>query len=213
MSVQRAANRTAASLYPFLEEDPTLAPPSVSADEIRQGMIEKIREIIQLRRTVEERDGTMLARCAREMAERFGAGGRLFTFGNGGSATDARTFAELFAPRRPAVALTSDIAVITALANDVDFDVVFSRQVAAWARPADMAAGLSTSGNSENIVSAFATARRAGLLTVGFAGYDGGAMARSADIDFLFVTPSTSVHRIQEAQTTTYHVLWELIAR
>jgi D-sedoheptulose 7-phosphate isomerase len=110
----------------------------------------------------------------------------------------------------PAFGLTNDIAVITALANDVGFEVVFSRQIAAAGRRHDIAVGLSTSGNSANLLRAFEEASRRGLLTIGIAGYDGGWMAECDGIDYLFVVPSASVHRIQEAQTTIYHALWEL---
>jgi D-sedoheptulose 7-phosphate isomerase len=87
---------------------------------------------------------------------------------------------------------------------------VFSRQIAAFGRRDDIAVGLSTSGNSANLLRAFDEAGRRGLLTVGIAGYDGGKMAELDTIDHLFVVPSASVHRIQEAQTTLYHALWEL---
>jgi D-sedoheptulose 7-phosphate isomerase len=87
---------------------------------------------------------------------------------------------------------------------------VFARQLAAFGRPGDIAVGLSTSGNSDNLVRAFEEASRRGLLTIGLAGYQGGRMAELDTIDYLFVVPSASVHRIQEAQTTVYHVLWEL---
>jgi D-sedoheptulose 7-phosphate isomerase len=112
------------------------------------------------------------------------------------------------------VSLTDDIATLTALANDVGFELVFARQLAAAARPSDVALGLSTSGGSANVLRGFAAARERGLLTIGLAGYSGGPMAEAAargEIDHLFVMPSASVHRIQEAQTTTYHVLWELV--
>jgi D-sedoheptulose 7-phosphate isomerase len=99
---------------------------------------------------------------------------------------------------------------LTALANDVSYDVVFARQVAAWGRPGDIAVGLSTSGGSANVLRAFEEAHRRRMITVGLAGYDGGKMAESGDIAYLFTVPSSSVHRIQEAQTTTYHALWEL---
>ncbi len=143
-------------------------------------------------------------------------GGRLFAFGNGGSSTDAQAVATTFLHPRPggrplpALSLTDDVAVVTALANDVGFDVVFARQLAAFGRPGDIAVGLSTSGNSDNLVRAFEEASRRGLLTIGLAGYQGGKMAELDTIDYLFVVPSSSVHRIQEAQTTVYHVLWEL---
>ncbi|GAB3874384.1 hypothetical protein GCM10029964_016260 [Kibdelosporangium lantanae] len=106
--------------------------------------------------------------------------------------------------------MTNDIAVITALCNDIGFEVVFARQIAAFGRSHDIAVGLSTSGNSVNLLRAFDEANRLGMLTVGIAGYDGGKMAELDSIDYLFVVPSPSVHRIQEAQTTLYHLLWEL---
>jgi D-sedoheptulose 7-phosphate isomerase len=100
--------------------------------------------------------------------------------------------------------------VLTALANDVGVDVIFARQLAALGGAADIAVGLSTSGNSENLLRVFDEAARRGLLTIGIAGDQGGKMAELDSIDYLFVAPSASVHRIQEAQTTVYHVLWEL---
>ena len=144
------------------------------------------------------------------------AGGRLYTFGNGGSSSDAQAIAQLFCTPShgrplPAISLTSDIAAVTALANDVAFEVIFTRQIAAFANETDVALGLSTSGGSANVVRGLETAHEHGLLTVGLAGTTGGAMAESAGIDHLFVVPSDSVHRIQEAQTTIYDVLWELV--
>jgi D-sedoheptulose 7-phosphate isomerase len=210
------------SLYPFLysdesenrngELDAVLA-------EVARSTTEKVAEIDRLRSTVVAADAARLASCAADMASRFAAGGRLFSFGNGGSSTDARSVASRFlapgpgARALPAIALPEDIATLTALANDVSFDVVFARPLAAAARPVDIALGLSTSGGSRNVLRAFAEAHRRGALTVGLAGYAGGAMAEAAErgeIAHLFVMPSESVHRIQEAQTTTYHVLWEL---
>ena len=100
--------------------------------------------------------------------------------------------------------------MVTALCNDVGVEVVFARQLAAFGGRNDIAVGLSTSGNSANLVRAFDEASRRGMLTIGLAGYDGGTMAELDSIDYLFVVPSSSVHRIQEAQTTIYQVLWEL---
>jgi D-sedoheptulose 7-phosphate isomerase len=201
------------SLYPFLsarssDVDALLAQAALSTRE-------KVRDAIALREEVFGADGGRLTDCAQAMARRFADGGRLLAFGNGGSSTDAQDLASLFVsppsgPPLPAFGLTNDIAVITALSNDVGFDVVFSRQIATFGRKGDIAVGLSTSGSSANLVPAFAEARRRGLLTVGFAGGDGGLMASCGEIDHLFVVPSQSVHRIQEAQTTLYHVLWEL---
>lgn len=201
------------ALYPFLSPRP--AHPGELAAQVRASTVAKTIEIVELRRSLERVHGAGLLACAVAMAERFARGGRLFTFGNGGSSSDAQAVAQLFcAPARgrplPALALTNDTAAITALANDVGFEVVFARQVAAFARPEDIALALSTSGGSANVLRGLAEAHGRGLLTVGFAGYDGGAMATAAGLDHLFVVPSSSVHRIQEAQTTLYDVLWEL---
>lgn len=209
------------SLYPFLyaEDGPG---PSALADVLAQvanSTRAKVTEIDRVRADLDAEQAERIAACATAMALRFAAGGRLFTFGNGGSSTDAEALAGQFlrpAGGRlglPARALTGDVATLTALANDVSFDVVFARPLAAAARSVDIAVGLSTSGGSRNVLRAFTEARRIGMLTVGLAGSSGGAMAEAAvlgEIDHLFVMPSDSVHRIQEAQTTTYHVLWEL---
>jgi D-sedoheptulose 7-phosphate isomerase len=202
------------SLYPFLysggaDLDDVL-------DQVRRSTVDKAAEIVELRRLTVQREGARLADCARAMARAFAGGGRLFAMGNGGSSTDAQAVATTFLHPRPgsrplpALALTDDVAVVTALANDVGFEVVFARQLAAFGRPGDIAVGLSTSGNSDNLVRGFEEASRRGLLTIGLAGYEGGKMAELDTIDHLFVVPSSSVHRIQEAQTTVYHVLWEL---
>jgi D-sedoheptulose 7-phosphate isomerase len=194
------------ALYPFLDQG--------AAD--LGAVLEKAREVVALRQAVLERDGARLATCAAALAASFRAGGRLYAFGNGGSSTDAHAVAGLFLtpgghwPGLPAVALTSDVALLTALANDVGFEVVFARQLAAVAARGDIAVGLSTSGGSANVLRGFEQAKRQGMVTVGLAGYDGGRMAEAGTVDHLFVVPSASVHRIQEAQTTVYHVLWEL---
>ena len=202
------------SLYPFLYSGSTDL--SAVLDEVRRSTVAKAEEIIELRRVVAERDGERLTACARDAAARFAAGGRLLAFGNGGSATDAQQLATLFmnpggdASPLPALGLANDTSVVTALCNDIGVDVVFARQIAAFGRRTDIAIGLSTSGNSDNLLRAFDEASRRGMLTIGIAGYEGGKMAELDSIDYLFVAPSSSVHRIQEAQTTIYHTLWEL---
>lgn len=207
------------SLYPFLYPGTSTTGPARLAavlEQVRRSTVAKAEEITQLRRLVSARDSARLMSCARDAAARFAAGGRLLAFGNGGSATDAQQLATLFlnpggeARPLPALGLASDTSVVTALCNDIGVEVVFARQIAAFGRPGDIAVGLSTSGNSENLLRAFDEASRRGMLTIGLAGYDGGKMAELDSIDYLFVVPSSSVHRIQEAQTTTYQVLWEL---
>jgi D-sedoheptulose 7-phosphate isomerase len=202
------------SLYPFLYAGTTDA--AAVMDQVRASTVAKIAEIAELRQIVAQRDAGRLAECAAEAAARFTAGGRLFAFGNGGSATDAQQLATMFLnpagnwPPLPAFGLANDTSVLTALANDIGVEVVFARQLAAFGTSKDVAVGLSTSGNSANLVRAFDEASRRGMLTVGLAGYEGGRMAELDSIDYLFVAPSSSIHRIQEAQTTIYHVLWEL---
>lgn len=205
-------------LYPFLSSGgPGL---DVVMDDVRRSTAEKANDIVRLRETVLEDHGDDLAACAARMADAFRAGGRLFTFGNGGSSTDAQDVAALFlnpggsagraARPLPALALTTDVAVVTALSNDIGFEVVFARQLAAFGRPGDIALALSTSGNSDNLIAAIREGGRRGMLTVGLAGYTGGQMAEEPALNHLFVVPSSSVHRVQEAQTTIYHALWEL---
>jgi D-sedoheptulose 7-phosphate isomerase len=111
----------------------------------------------------------------------------------------------------PAIALTNDVAVVTAVGNDVGFEHVFARQVIALGEPGDVALGISTSGNSPSVVAALGEARRRGLLTVALAGYDGGAMARAGVADFCFVARLEYVPRIQEGQATVWHALLELV--
>jgi len=205
---------TVESLYPFLYAGKT----DVSAvlEQARQSTVAKAHEILELRQAVLGRDGPALVSCARAAAARFAAGGRLLVFGNGGSATDAQQLATLFlhpggaARPLPALGLASDPSVLTALCNDIGVDVVFARQIAALGSKLDIVVGLSTSGNSDNLLRAFDEASRRGMLTIGIAGYEGGKMAELDSIDYLFVAPSASVHRIQEAQTTIYHAFWEL---
>ncbi|HEY6315624.1 MAG TPA: SIS domain-containing protein [Streptosporangiaceae bacterium] len=202
------------ALYPFLYADKTDL--SAVLDQVRASTVAKAGEIGELRRVIGDRDGARLERCAGQAAARFAAGGRLFAFGNGGSATDAQQLATLFlnpgpgARPLPAFGLANDTSVVTALCNDIGVEVVFARQLAAFGGRDDVAVGLSTSGNSANLLRAFDEASRRGMLTIGLAGYDGGKMAELDSIDYLFVAPSASVHRIQEAQTTIYQVLWEL---
>lgn len=206
------------SLYPFMHTGAT--DPATLLAEVARSTREKIIEIGALREQVLAQHGALLARCATATAHRFARGGRLLVFGNGGSSTDAAAVAALHVDPGagwrplPALALAADVATLTALANDIGFDVVFARPIAAAGRREDIAMGLSTSGGSANVLRGLEAAHTRGLLTVGLAGYSGGAMAEAAEngqIDYLFVMPSTSVHRIQEAQTTVYHVLWELV--
>jgi D-sedoheptulose 7-phosphate isomerase len=176
----------------------------------------KARESARALEEFFEAEADRIDALARAMAGRFAAGARLYAMGNGGSATDAQHVAvEFFHPivekRRPlpAVALTADPALLTAISNDRDFAKVFSDQLRVLARPGDMALALSTSGQSPNLVQALETARELGLVTIAFAGKDGGRVIDLADHGF--VVPSFSIHRIQETHVALYHIVWDLV--
>ena len=201
-------------LYPFIEGDERDS--SVLLADLSRSAQEKVSESLSLRAATLERWRGELATAAAKAAHRLRHGGRVFTFGNGGSATDADATAALFrTPPRgrplPALSLDDDQAVLTALSNDVGFDLVFSRQLIAHGRAGDVAIGFSTSGGSGNVLRAFEEARRRDMLTIGFSGYAGGAMAQCPDVDHCFVVPSDSVHRIQEAQSALMFELWFVV--
>jgi len=200
-------------LYPFIDggEDDLDA----LMDDLAASVRDKEAASAQLCAAALSDSRPKLDAAAGAIAERFAAGGRLFAFGNGGSSTDATTLAALFAcpPRGrplPARDLVADSAVLTALGNDVGFSLIFSRQLIAHARPGDIAVGFSTSGSSEDLLVAFAEAASHGVLTIGFAGYDGGDMGR-AGLDHCLVVDSDSVHRIQEAQAALGYALWQAV--
>ncbi|MGH9073822.1 MAG: D-sedoheptulose-7-phosphate isomerase [Acidimicrobiales bacterium] len=201
-------------LYPFIDAEERDAEPLLA--DLASSAAGKATLSHQLRTATLERTQPDLDVIAAAMAERFDGEGRLFAFGNGGSSTDAASITELFArpPRGrplPARSLAADQAVVTALGNDVGFELVFSRQLIAYSRPGDMAVGFSTSGNSTNLIQAFGEARRRGLLTIGFAGYEGGQMAACPDLDHCLVVRSDSVHRIQETQAALSFALWSKV--
>lgn len=155
-----------------------------------------------------------IERCVTALAARFERGGRLFVMGNGGSACDAQHAAVEFQhpileKRRalPAVALSADAALLTAIGNDTDFTHAFSEPLGLFATERDVVLGISTSGASANVNHGLRRARAIGLCTVGFSGRDGGAMVDLCD--FSFVVPTWSVHRVQEVHTVLLHLLWD----
>ena len=199
-------------LYPFLEATETDA--EALLIDLAGSARMKADTSASLRASVLGATAEARSRAAVAMAAAFASGGHMFTFGNGGSSTDAASVAALFS-RPPwgtslaARCLVEDTAILTALGNDVGFDLVFSRQLIAHARSGDIAVAFSTSGNSRNVLMAFAEARKRGLTTIGFAGYDGGDMGRSGDVEHCLVVPSESVHRVQEVQAALAFALWE----
>lgn len=201
-------------LYPFIDAEENDPRPLLR--DLAASARAKAVESAALRRDTLAACVAVLDVAATEIARRFAAGGRLFTFGNGGSSTDAATLAALFArpPAHrplPAWSLAADQAILTALGNDVGFELVFARQLVARADGGDVAVALSTSGSSPDLTAALREARRCGMYTVGFAGYDGGAFAANPDVDVCLAVRSQSVHRIQETQAQLGHRLWSLV--
>jgi len=198
-------------LYPFLA-GPAGDLNALLAD-VRQSVLMKAAEISELRtRTVQDAALT-LHQAALALRARLDAGGTLFAIGNGGSATDAMDLVADFnfppdgLPPRPAIDLTADTAIITALSNDVGEETIFSRQIGAYARGQDAVIAFSTSGNSRNVIRALGEARQRGLLSIAFTGYDGGRIHAERLADHVIVAPSQHIPRIQEAHATAYHLL------
>ena len=197
----------ASFLYPFLGERET--DEEAVLEDVRRSILMKAEEIGALReQTLTEGRATLLA-----AAETLRGAGRVLALGNGGSATDATDLvADLVALGRPAIDLTADPAILTAIANDVGVEAIFLRQVIAYGRPGDALVALSTSGGSGNVIAALREARSRGLATIALVGYDGGQIAAEQLADHVVVTRSQHIPRIQEAQASAYHVLCELIA-
>jgi len=200
-------------LYPFLGRE-------------KQPAVDLVREVASSIRMKVSDDAALRAQVAREQADQIGEatlamhgrlarGGKLILFGNGGSATDANDWAiDCVAPPRgytpvPAVSLSVEPAILSAIANDVGTEVVFLRQLIAHARPDDVAVGISTSGGSRNVMVALAEARKRQLLTVALLGYDGGEIRRQDLADIYLVVGSDYIPRIQEVQASIYHVMRE----
>lgn len=203
--------------YPFLFEGGKASIEDVLA-QVRHSTLEKCHEIIALRRATLASAVEKIVEAGRVMANAFSNGATLLAFGNGGSATDAQDIVtELINPPfpawlpLPAIALTNDIAVVTAVGNDVGFENIFARQIIAFGRRGDIALGISTSGNSANVLMALEQAKKQHMLTIGLTGYDGGKMMRSSAIDFCINAASDHIPRIQEAQATVYHAFSEVI--
>ena len=203
-------------LYPFLGEGESDLE-GVIAD-VRASILAKAEEVAALRERTLAEGGEALAAAAAELRRRLQAGGKLLALGNGGSATDAMDLvADLRFPPdpawppRPAIDLTEDTAIITAVGNDIGTEVVFQRQVIAYGLEGDALLAFSTSGGSANVLAALVEARRRGLATVAFVGYDGGRIAAERLADHVVVSRSQNIPRIQEAQATAYHALRELV--
>jgi len=204
------------TLYPFLHGKGQDAEALEAA--LRHSVEEKARDSRDTNARFFAEQADVLVTAAKALAEVYRRGGRLFSMGNGGSSCDASHVAVEFVhpitagrPALAAINLVADLAMISAVGNDVGFEHVFVRQIIAQAKAGDGLIGISTSGNSSNLIAAFAKAKEMGLVTIGLTGGDGGKM-KSADVcDYCLVVPTTSIHRIQECHVTAYHILWDLV--
>jgi D-sedoheptulose 7-phosphate isomerase len=159
-----------------------------------------------------------VASACHAMAVRFHSGGKLVTFGTGGSSTDAQHVAVEFVHpvivgkrALPAISLATDVATVTGVAAREGMAGIFAHQIRYLAEPADIALGISADGNCPSVLAGLEAARAGGLLTIALAGGDGGAIAASPAVDHLLVARSADPRIVKETQVTTYHVLWELV--
>jgi D-sedoheptulose 7-phosphate isomerase len=217
---ERRAHDAGASsfLYPFLSESESDLD-GVLAD-VRASVVMKAGEIELLREQTVGEGADALEAAAAALQAVFARGGTLLALGNGGSATDAMDFvADLSRPlpggggsARRALDLSADPAIVTAIANDIGPQAVFTRQVIAYGGVGDALIAFSTSGDSRSVIDALAEARKRGLVTIAMVGYDGGRVAAEALADHLILSRSQHIPRIQEAQATASHLLRELVA-
>jgi D-sedoheptulose 7-phosphate isomerase len=159
---------------------------------------------------------SIIAEVSELLVETVDKGNKVLLFGNGGSAADAQHIAAEFVgrfafdrPALPALALSVNTSCVTAIGNDYGFDLIFSRQIEALARPGDMAIGISTSGNSSNVLHGLSTARKMGLCTVGLTGCAGGKLKNAAE--YCICAPSNETPRIQECHILIGHIISELV--
>ena len=178
----------------------------------------QLEEGIELRRRVLEGMVDQIAEAARMIVESLRNGGKVILFGNGGSAADAQHIAAEMVGRfrmernpLPAIALNVNTSIITAIGNDYDFSLIFSRQVEALTRRGDVAVGISTSGNSLNVIYALKRASELGAKTIALTGGTGGTLASVADL--ALIVPSSDTARIQEIHITIGHIICDLVEK
>lgn len=174
------------------------------------------RESVRIKQAFFDSNAEHVVRAAALITESVRAGGKVITFGNGGSAADAQHIAAELVnrlnedrPPIPAISLTTDTSVLTSVANDSSFDALFERQIRALGRKGDLAIAISTSGNSPNVLRAVIAARELDIHTIGLAGRRGGKLA--ALVDLALIVESDSTQRVQETHITIGHVICELV--
>jgi D-sedoheptulose 7-phosphate isomerase len=176
----------------------------------------ELEEGVRVKQRVIDEQVFVLEEILQILLQTLRAGNKIILFGNGGSAADSQHIAaELISKFRrdrsalPAIALTTDTSILTSIANDFSFDYVFSRQIEGLGKKGDVALGISTSGNSQNVINALQSAKEMGMTTIAFTGAEGGALKDHVDI--CFHAPSQNTPRIQEVHIAVAHTLCELI--
>jgi len=188
------------------------------SDSFTRWVIDEIEASIDVKRRTIETQAPMIVAIAERVVETFRRGGKLLLCGNGGSAADAQHIAAEFVSRfrrerhgLPAIALTTDTSILTAISNDYGYERVFARQIEALGRPGDMVIGISTSGISASVIAAMRAARNGSMATVGFTGASGGTLVDH--VDLCLCVPSHNTARIQEVHITVAHVVCEIVER
>ncbi len=206
---------TLKSLYPHLSGKNANLP---DRGELLDAIQRKNDDSIAIRQRFFTEHSETLIDTAAALANVFLQNGKLLCMGNGGSSCDAAHLTVEFShpvstgrPALPAINLSADIAMLTAVGNDVGYEQVFQRQVIALGQKGDALFGLSTSGNSENLMSAFKAARERGMLCIALLGGDGGRIAGHSEIDHCLIVATNNIHRIQETHVACYHILWDLV--
>jgi D-sedoheptulose 7-phosphate isomerase len=191
--------------------------PQRKLKKLKKIILDILEDSIAAKRSCIESNIDTIGRAAEMLADCITAGNKVLIFGNGGSAADAQHLAAEFVNRfqieRPplaAVALTTDTSILTSIGNDYSFVDIFAKQIEALGKPGDIAWGISTSGNSANVIKALKSARKIGMTTIGMTGR-GGQLAAGADL--VFSVPSDTTARIQESHITLGHILCELLER
>src|SRR5262245_54733938 len=195
---------------PFLSHE--LLNKEVNFKKAEAHVAASLQEGADLRLKVAGNCGRQIVEAAVLISECLAGARKLLFFGNGGSAADAQHLAAEFVgrfvlerPGLPAIALTTDTSILTAVGNDYGFDQVFARQIEALGRPNDVALAISTSGNSPNLIEAVNQAKKQSVKTIGLAGKDGGALARCVDLAITVTSPNTA--RVQECHIAIGHIL------
>jgi D-sedoheptulose 7-phosphate isomerase len=220
LQVTKSVEDFSKAFYPFLHQQESGEPQDLTA-QLRFSLLEKARESVDVKTRFFEANADTIIDASMALAKCFHRGRKLLVCGNGGSSTDAQhVTVEFMHPvtvgrkALPAICLSNDMAMMTAVANDVGFADVFARQIIAHGNEGDVLVGISTSGNSENLMHAFETAHRMKMVNIGFSGDSGGKMAAakiSGLLDHCLIVPSPSIHRIQETHVALYHIMWDLV--